>query len=249
MNGSRDARDRLRGANPVRVEDAPNVETPQALALFERIVATDPVLPPPRVRRPWFRWRRLWVLVPVAVLASAASFGYLHRAKEPYVVACYPKADLSSPLAAVAPSVDGPLAACSELWQPGGQFNPAGDEAVPMLTACILKTGALAVFPGQQGVDTCGDLGLVRADDSVKPNDEERKVIRATEAVSAEFSSRCIGRDEAVSFAEQQLTKQGLDDWKVRASTPFAPGRPCATLFVDAPNQTFVVVVPTTDPA
>ena len=92
-----EARSRLRAANPVQSEDVPSPESPQAEALFERIVATE--LKTTRQRR--VRWQRTWLLVPAALLAAAAGYGVFHGASQPLVVACFaqPSLDASRALA------------------------------------------------------------------------------------------------------------------------------------------------------
>jgi hypothetical protein len=65
-------------------------------------------------------------------------------------------------------------------------------------------------------------------------------------ALSDAFISRCVGQDEAVSMAEQELADNGLGDWQVRANMPFTEQDPCASLAVDIPNKT-IVLVPVSD--
>jgi hypothetical protein len=243
MNGSRDARDRLRAANPLRVEDAPDPDSPQAHALFERIVATDPSAPEATKTRRLgrFRWRVLWVLVPAAILASAAGYGIFHRVVLPSSVVCYAQADLEADRALVPMGQGGPLATCGRVWEPGGTFHRT-DGSEPALTACVLDTGVVAVFPGRKGVDTCGNLGVAPFDDSAEASEENQKADAVEEALIQAFLSRCVGQLEAVAIAKQQLTEHELADWQVFAND-FSEERPCASPSVDRSIK-IVYIVP-----
>jgi hypothetical protein len=242
MSEFSEARSRLRAANPVQPDDVPSPESPQAEALFERIIATDPKTTWLR-RRVW--WQRTWLLVPAALLAAAAGYGVFHKTSQPLVVACYAQSSLTGSVTVVDAGNHGPIAACDDLWAAGGAFNSAGEAGLPPLSACVLDSGAVGVFPGAKGSDTCSALGLAPADLG-KGQGENDALVAVKTALSDAFISRCVGRDEAVSMAKQELADHGLADWQVRADTPFSEDDPCASLAVDVPGRT-ILLVPVSD--
>ena len=234
-----EARSRLRAANPVREEDVPSPDSPQAEALFERIMATEPEV---TGRRRRVRWQRTWLLVPAALLAAAASYGVFHRVSQPLVVACYATPTLTGSRTIVQAGDFGPIAACDALWRAGGQFNSAGGAGLPPLFACVLDTGTVGVFPDTKGSGTCSSLGLAPAGAPGKRQGENVDLVEVQSVLSEEFISRCVGEDEAVSMAEQELADHGLIDWHVVADMPFSPQEPCASLAVDIPSRTISLV-------
>jgi hypothetical protein len=239
MSESSETRRRLRAANPVLPEDAPPPDSFQAEALFERIIATEPNVTGRR-RRVW--WQRTWVLVPAAVLAAAAGYGVFHKVSQPLVVACYATPTLTGSRAVVTSEDLGPIAACDPFWRAGGEFNTTGDAGLPPLFACVLHTGAVGVFPGTEGSDTCSALGLAPAGASGKEQGENEDIVEVQTALSERFISRCVGREEAVSMAERELADHGLVDWHVAAGRPFSEQEPCASLAVDIPGRTISLV-------
>lgn len=238
MNGSLEPRERLRIANPVPAEEAPSPDSLKGIELFRRITATDPEAP--RARRVWRR-RSPWVLVPAALLVAATGYGILRNITNPLTVACYPQSALSSGAAVVSGNADDPVAACADLWRTGGAFNPQGDRQ-PTLVACVLTTGVPAVFPAAQGADTCATLGLASARDSTKSKRDDEAVLEVQNALSDAFLSRCVGHDEAVSIAQQELATHALQGWTVTAEMPFTVEEPCASLAMDVATRTISIV-------
>lgn len=124
------------------------------------------------------------VLVAAGGGGTAAAFGLFSNSPSRTDTAyCYASADLDdSPTNRIEFAVDangkdqGDAATaapevCAVYWRSGvfsaGAADPShvpadgGHQPVPPLTACILKSGALAVFPGD--AETCSQLGLARA--------------------------------------------------------------------------------------
>jgi hypothetical protein len=243
MSEFAEARSRLRAANPVGTEDVPSADSPQAEALFEKIVATDLR---GASRRTGIRWRRTWLLVPAALLAAAAGYGVFHETSKPFVVACFAEPSLTASRTVVSSVPAGPTAACGELWRPGGEFSSAGDAGLPPLFACVLDTGTVGVFPGTKGSDPCSALGLAHAGPPGKTHGKTDPIVEVQTALSDAFIGRCVGRDEAISLAKEQLAGQGLLDWHVAATTPFTQQAPCASLAIDIPTRT-ILLVPVSD--
>jgi hypothetical protein len=236
------AAQRLRAANPVRSGDLPSADSAAARVLFERIVATEPK--PAPARKGLIR-RRPWVLLPAAALLAAAGYGLVRQVSDPRFVVCYAEARLDAEPAEVSPDGQAPVVACAFLWEPGGQFNQAGDPAPP-LVACVLENGLAGVFPDTLGPDTCSALGMARqrggSPTTIDP------VARLQEVLSAEVGVRCLGRDEAMAFVREQLAALGLTEWTVEAPTPFTQGAPCASVAMDIATKT-VILVPHRDPS
>jgi hypothetical protein len=234
MRRRRDALDRLREANPVSLEKAPASDSPHARALFERIVD-----PRPDVDRTkwWAGRRRLWVLIPVAALIGAASYGFFREPSEPLVVACYQQPSLDA-RRAVLPATNDAVGACHALWEPGAEFNPAGTTAVPPLTVCVLDTGARAVLPQPPGSDTCGELGLARPRDGGHRQSENQAIVNLQNLVTVRFLDACVDRTEAIAFIRTELKSQGLASWRVLTPIPFTKREPCASVSFDVLGRT-----------
>lgn len=153
---------------------------PAARLAGRKAALLNAIAPEPAPAR---RWR--WLLVPAAgaavVLAGGGAVAYLadRESEQREVIRCYGVARLSSDgfteLARAVPSggsakqeFRAPVAACADLFRQG--FLRAGDEKlhpetdlsadheVPPLSACVLRSGEIAVFPG--GGEVCRTLGL-----------------------------------------------------------------------------------------
>jgi hypothetical protein len=233
MKRRKDAVDRLRAVNPVPLEKAPAPDSPEARALFERIVDTRPDVTP---TKRWAGRRRLWVILPVAALIGAASYGFFRETSEPLVVACYQQPDLDA-RRAVLPATNDAVGACRALWQPGAEFNPAGTTAVPPLTVCVLDTGAKAVLPQPPASDTCGELGLARPRDGGHRQSENQAIVNLQNEVSGRFLDACIDRKEAVALVRAELMRQRLDGWRVLTPLPFTKREPCASVSFEVPGR------------
>jgi hypothetical protein len=244
VNRYEDSADRLRAANPVPLGEAPTPDSPKALDLLERIMATG------QERAPRRRRTRRWMLVvvPAAILAAAAAgYGLFRPVRHPLVVACFQSQSLQS-TQALAPATGGdPQSACAPLWDPGGRFNPSGLASAPSLSACVLVTGGIGVFPRPPSDDVCPVLGLAPYLGEGS-RDEDDALLKLQDGLSTEFVSRCVGRDDAISIAQQQLADSGLQGWSVRSDIPFTEQEPCASVAFDVPGQS-ITLVPVSNPA
>jgi hypothetical protein len=228
-----DPRERLRRANPVTEGQAPRADSPQARALFERIVDTPPESPVARR----LKGRRLWILLPaVLLLAGAATYAILRPVTEPISIACYQGPDLNANRAIVPSNIDEPVAACGPMWRPGGEFNQAGTISPPPLTVCVLDGGALGVFPSLPQADTCSVLGLAHPDDQTGAT-VNRSLINLYNGLAARFLNECVGRERAILLARAELARTGLSEWRVVLPLPFTDAEPCASLALDIPNH------------
>ena len=114
--------------------------------------------PPVPYRRRWLRWSI--VLVPVVLLAAGWTTYALTR--EPTItnaIGCYDSADLSANTTIQSYEGGDPVALCAALWSQGDVRT--GDTTPPHLVACVLDTGVVAVFPGDDS--TCERLGIPEA--------------------------------------------------------------------------------------
>jgi hypothetical protein len=246
MNRRPDPVERLRKANPVLADDSESPETPQAKALLERIVRTDPEL----IREPRRPIRiRRWILIPVAILVlGAAGYVVFRHTDQPLFVACYQRASLSADRAELQPNGQDPVAACGVLWRPGAQFNPDGRVPTPELTACVLPTGAVGVFPGATGVNVCSALGLANPTANPTERRQDQAVQELQNALSNHFLNVCVGRSDALALAQQELHRLGLTGWQVSDRGPFTTRAPCASVAFDIPHRT-VTIVPVSNPS
>jgi hypothetical protein len=239
-----DSADRLRAANPIAPEETPKPDSPEALGLLERIMATTPGKAPRRRRTK--RW--MMVIVPAAVLAAAAAGFVLSRpVRHPLVVACFQSQSLQA-TEALTPATGGdPQSACAPLWIPGGRFNIQGLASAPSLSACVLDTGGIGVFPRAPNRDVCPALGLAPYPEQAG-NQQEDALLKLQDGLSTEFVGRCVGRDEAIGITEDLLADSGLRGWSVRSDMPFTEQDPCTSVAFDVPGQT-ITLVPVSNPA
>lgn len=235
MSGRR-PEDRLRDANPALVEDTPPASSPQGRALFQRIIGS-----PVRPDRSQRRRRYALVLVPVALAAGlAAGYAWFREAPKPLLVVCFDRVSLQAGQAAVPATPGDPTSSCVPLWRQGGQFAGSSQGFVPPLTACVLPTGAVGIFPASGGQDPCSMLGLAHVD--VGGSGESASIVRVQDALVAAFLARCVGESEAADLARQEMDRNGLSSWRVVVQPGFNPATPCASLAVEEPDRTVLIV-------
>jgi hypothetical protein len=240
----RDPVDRLRDANPLPLDDAPVPDSAEARALFERIVHRTPEVP--RANR-WFG-RRLWVLLPVAALIGAATYGYVREVTQPIVLVCYQQPQIDAHRAVV-PVSDDAVGACRALWHRGSEFNGEGNTSAPLLTECILDSGARAIFPQPAGTDTCEALGLARPAEGGSRQRENEMIVGVLNTLSKRFVTSCVDREQAVALARAELLRHGLDGWRVITPIPFTGGEPCASVSFDVPGRSLRIIPVTNSPS
>ncbi len=178
------------------------------------------------------------LIVVAAVVAAGLAVGmvYLTRdVSEQTGIGCYAAADLQADTAVVGAAGGPPEAACAELWA-RGEFGSGG---VPDLSACVLASGAVGVFPGADG--TCGELGLAEIPEDYQS--DVSAVVPLRDALVDRFlDAECLSLDEATAIVNQELVDQGLVDWKVEAAAPFTSARPCAGLAFETENKVVSLV-------
>jgi hypothetical protein len=134
---------------------------------------------------------------------------------------------------------------CGDVWRTGA-FGEEG--APPQLTACVLPTGAVGVFPGAK--TTCSGLGLAELPASYAGQMKGFAGLQA--AVVAKLgeppsgSSRggpeCVSEGDARLIVQRELDLPGYSDWKVETAGEFMEARPCADVSFDTGGKTVLLV-------
>jgi hypothetical protein len=234
---------------------------------LERMIPAERELPAGRVQRRrehlvselrmWERTtrqrrRRFAVILVPAVLAVLVVTGFTTYAltHEPTVfesVGCFENASLNANVAVVSADERTPTDICGEVWRTGG-FGQAGE--IPELTACVLQSGAIGVFPSS-GRSTCEELGLAELPPSYP--DAAAKFAALQSAIYAKVgepasgSSRggpqCVGEQEARTIVRRELIVRGYEDWEVKvAGGEFSPEQPCADVSFDTAGGTVLLL-------
>ena len=237
----RDAFAILRLANPVRAEDVADMSTSAAWRQVEEVMlgAPAPGVERSAQRRPRkARRRRLAVVSIVALLTSAATVYRLSsRPTNPLNIGCYAAPHLTSRTEIVPDDGRPAVEICAQLWRAGA----FGAQPVPKLVACVLPSGTVGVFPGEGG-ETCASLRLGVLRDT-RPEGVSRDVgaLRAR-LVDLFRAEECLDQPRANQLVTQELTARGLTDWMVTAVGAFTAERPCASIGVDVPDRTVLLV-------
>jgi hypothetical protein len=196
------------------------------------------------------RRRRLALVLAPGVVAILVATGFTTYAlvREPThleSVGCYEKPSLDANVAVVGVDERTPNDICGEVWRTGG-FGQEG--ASPRLTACVLPTGAVGVFPGPTA--TCSDLGLAELPASYTKQMEWFADLQAAIAAklgqppsgSSRGGPECVPEDDARLIVKRELDIRGYSDWKVESAGDFTDARPCADVSFDTGGKTIILV-------
>jgi hypothetical protein len=226
---------RLRAANPVREADVPSADSPNARALEERIVRSDPRPAEPAKRRWWTRRRALLVLIPIGIITLGASgFGLYRNVTEPLRIACHGRMAINSSVVPVAGPVDDPAAACAALWHPGADFNRDGSASVPALQPCLVD-GAIAVFPLEPNVaDACDELHVPQV---AAQSDEASAAQALSTALEGAFIGTCMNESDASRLVHSMLEARRMSEWSVVPVRDFTTTYRCATVGVNVAKR------------
>jgi hypothetical protein len=223
----------LRRANPVPVEQVDGRRSlPSAHALFAEIVSQ-----PPRRVRP----RRVvaFAVVVALIAATFAAFAAVNRddATTGTSTVCYAERNLKSEHEVA--GFGDPVQVCTQLWHDGA----FGDRPVPKeFDACVLSTGAPAVFPGEAG-SVCSTLGLANL--RVSSLEARIQAFTAETGPLVKPEGGCIDDAAAQAIVRRKLQKFGLDDWTIAhyPDQPYTDEFPCASMAV-VPESRQVFLVP-----
>lgn len=187
----------------------------------------------------------------VALGVSAVAAGAFVARRQPTTtisVGCYAEARLDADTAVVNTEPVGAEETCAQLWREGH----IGTGPVPPLQACVLRQGAIGVFPGNDP-SVCADLGNNTAPapppDEIEPPAGNGGVVALTaELVAIHGDASCLAPEEARALAASALRRHGFRGWKVEVAggatgKGFDDERPCATFHVDE-EQKVVLLVP-----
>ncbi|MCU1492151.1 MAG: hypothetical protein JWM85_3556 [Acidimicrobiaceae bacterium] len=204
--GDDDLMVRLRAANPIQPSTVGAAgRSMRGEALFKSVLAGTAVAP-----RPW--WRRRGLLLPAAgaVVLAAGGGGYVAAVQQPsqaITVSCFAGPSLSSyQAAAQLGSSSDPLAGCAALASSGALGAPSNSP----LVACILPSGGIGVFPGDDVL--CTRLDLPRA---LSPAPGSQAVGALALTLENTFGSRCVGLAVAERIVASDLALGGLTGWRV----------------------------------
>lgn len=200
-----------------------------------------------RARR---RRHRLTLIAVPAVLLAIAATGFTTYAltREPThleSIGCFDRAALEANTTIVSADGRHPVDVCRGIWA-SGAMGPGGPPAT--LTACVLETGAVGVFPGGRRI--CAGLGL--ADLPASYAHEARRFSALRDAVVARLgeagtgTSRpegpCVGEHDARRIVREELDAHGFDEWSVEVKAPFSDARPCASPALDSADGVVYIV-------
>lgn len=191
------------------------------------------------------RRRRRFVvgaLVPAVALLVAgvgvAAYLLTRPATQLEGIGCYRSASLEADAAVVSGDGRIPVAACAGVWR-----SAFGREAPP-LQACVLGSGAVAVFPGANG-ETCRRLGLAELSGGYQA--EAGRFAGLRDALVARFGAACVGEAKARRIARGELDERGFSDWTLEvgrgiAGEGFSTARPCAGVAFDGERKVVTLV-------
>ncbi|MBW3669089.1 MAG: hypothetical protein KY443_07750 [Actinobacteria bacterium] len=231
----------LGAADPV--PDASGLHLPRGVA-DDVVAGRDPS---PRRRR-----RRTAALAGVVVLGvsavAAAAFVARRQPATTISVGCYAEARLDAHTAVVATEPGGAVETCAQLWREGH----IGSGPVPPLQACVLREGAIGVFPGADP-SVCAGLGNNTApapapEDITPPGDADGDVLALrSELAAADRGVGCLAPDDARAIAGSALRRHGFPAWKIEigagaSGKGFDDERPCATFQVNEERQVVLLV-------
>ncbi|MEQ1701189.1 MAG: hypothetical protein ABMA25_13835 [Ilumatobacteraceae bacterium] len=212
----------------------------------DEMLATILAMPvQPAKRRP--RRRTIWIGAGVTVVGvglAAFAFTREESPRNPIHLVCYDTPQERPSAQHVIAMAADPIAACGELWT-NGQI--ASLDQVPPLTACVLKTGFVAVIPGTQEV--CSKLGIANWVGEL--SDEEANLLAFQEAIVATFGDQCVGEADAERLISSLLEQFGLSDWTVIKRGGYSATRQCTSAPTDAGSRLVILLArpgtPTTD--
>jgi hypothetical protein len=162
-------------------------------------------------------------------------------------IGCFETADLRANTAIVNADGRDPVAICTELWDRGAVGNvppPA------RLTACVLETGAIGVFPGSSA-NTCEELGLAALRASYAA--EAKRFAKLRDAIVAQLGEpasgsslgtpKCVPKQAARTIVRRELDEHGYSDWQIEvAGEDFTAERPCAEVAFDGKRKAVTLI-------
>lgn len=167
------------------------------------------------------RRRRRWLfgaLVPATVLLLAATgiatYALTRSATEFEGLGCFEQTDVKGNVAIVGPDGRDPLIVCAEILSqmPGVPVDGPED-----LAACVLDSGAAAVFP-RTGPETCQSLGLAKL--HLDYAGRSKRFAELRDALRAAVDFKCLGEKDARVASARVLGRLGFTGWRVEVDVP-----------------------------
>jgi hypothetical protein len=241
MRRKKGAFDALRRTKPLREDDVPGPDSPEATELLARILETPRSTQEERTlqRR---NLRLVLAIAAVSLVAVAATWIWVRTISIPNAILCYQAVDLDADTAAAPPSEQASAEACVGVWEQQILVNPelASPGSAPPLTGCVAENGALVVFPSDDPM-VCDQLGLARPDPA---GQEDADQIRQLEQELVEYfqSNECVPITDAQQRVSEFLAAHRLTSW-VTERTEGSPDRPCASFSID-PELEIIFIIP-----
>jgi hypothetical protein len=236
----------LRELNPVKPADVANAASSEhAVRSLEEIVTGTRDTPRKetirRRRVPRLR-RRSYVLglIPVAGVIAVTAWALTQGSTKQLTIGCYATANLQAHTVVVPANNRPPVETCREVWRTF-QF---GHRPTPKLQACVLPSGAIAVFPSPQG-QACKQLKLAPLLTVTTPYGRtSRSPLRLKNALVKSFlTKRCVEGRRATALVRSEIRRLGLPLWRVQINGVFTTNRPCASLAFDE-DHNLVLLIP-----
>lgn len=212
--------------DPIDETAVPDGHGPEADRLLAWVLAQPHTETPRRQQR-----RRLWLLVPAALMLVAAGWLLAQPSERPHEVSCYREASTGADRAeAQVGADDDPVSVCARLWESGDLWaEPRPSE----LASCVTPARSIAVVPGD-GEESCVALGWAPLD-----WDASAREVSLLDADLRRFhlDHACPSEEEARAHAERLLERHGLEDWDVQAVGQTTPEEPCVSIGIDSDDD------------
>lgn len=235
--------DALRRSNPIREDEVPGPDSPEATELLAEILET----PRGSQEERSLHRRNLRLALAIAaasLVAVAGTWIWVRTISIPNAILCYQAVDLAADTAAAPPSEQASAEACIGVWEQQVLVNPdiASPGSVPPLSACIAENGALVVMPTDDPM-VCDQLGLAQPDPATQGEADQ---IRRLEQQLIEYfqSNECVPMTDALERVSELLAAHELTSWAIEGTDESAD-RPCASFSIDPELETiFIIPIP-----
>lgn len=240
--------DLLRASNPV--PNASRLELPPLGDLVPEARTGNGASSGRRRLRRSIKW-----IAPVVLLGAtgvAAAVITSRPVTNPLDIGCYEQPTIDADTIVVAADdEESAVETCAQLWRAGEIRR--NQDAPPQLTACVLPTGAIGVFPGTEDVcDSISPAGSTSppptaATDQGTSDDPVAVIELRDDLTQSGRASSCLSPAEARHLAEAALARHELEGWLIEdgpgaTGAGFDEERPCATFAIEPEHRTIVLV-------
>lgn len=230
----------LEDLNPVDHEDVRGVAaSPEARVTLERILeqpARWPTYPRHGLRPP--RLVAAAAIVVLVVLAGTA-WALTRSTPQRITVGCYANQSTNARTIVLPAGTGSPVTACQRAWRQGDFGTPQS----PLLHACVLTSGGVAVFPGARPCEHLKLQPLGHGPASGHQTKPEARIRLKSDLVHAYLGHRCLSRATGLRLARSEIRRLHLYGWRVRMTARFTPGRNCSSYAFDE-QLDFILITP-----